>query len=60
MASCSVGPETCAAGSKLGSRVARRRIALTKGAADFTRAVLTRFTDSLMAADAGMRERNRS
>src|ERR1700745_2791890 len=47
---------TSAVGSYLVSRVARRKIALTKPVADFTRAALTRLTDSLIAAEAGTRD----
>ncbi len=58
--SFSAAPPSPAVGSKSGSRVAARRTALAKLPADRSPAARTRLTDSLTAADGGMRERKRS
>ena len=55
----SSGSETSAAGSYSASRTARRNTALTNAVAELSRATRTRLTDSLTAAEAGMRVRNR-
>src|SRR6185436_3591873 len=53
----SSGSETSAAGSKSGSLVERLSTALTSADAELKRAARTRFTDSLTAAEGGMRVR---